>query len=276
MPVSPRSQAIAKEMPQLLAICEKAHQAILPFWQSKSLEVSQKGDDSPVTQADKAANAVIVEALRELTPDILIISEEEKHQPPPPHNEPFWLVDPLDGTKSFIRGSDQFTVNIALIEHNTPIIGVLGVPAQNLRYHAIKGDRAFKIIGNGTAETLQVSHYQKSQLNIVSSLSHRSPKLDTWLEAQEITIQSRLNAGSALKFALVAEGSADLYPRFGPTMEWDTAAGHCLIEAAGGSMTQLDGTVFNYGKPGYLNGGFLASGKIEGSPMTFPQDLLSH
>lgn len=242
-------------MDALIEICEQAHQIILPYWKT-DLDVQEKMDDSPVTKADKAANESIVNALEKLFPEIPTVSEEGA-KPELPTDATFWLIDPLDGTKSFIKGRDEFTTNIALVENRKPVIGILGLPAKNKIYKAVAGQDAFKREGKGEWEAIKISARSEEGLRVVSSLSHCSPKLEEWLAENGIKVQSRVGAGSALKFGLVAEGLADIYPRIGPTMEWDTAAGHCIAEAAGATMTDLNGAPFLYGKKGYLNGGFL-------------------
>jgi len=244
-------------------ICEQAHAIILPYWQNESaLGIETKDDDSPVTLADKAANALIVAALAKLTPNIPIISEEGD-QPPLGATERFWLVDPLDGTKGFIRGTDAFTVNIGLIENGYPVFGMLGVPAQRKLYYGGVGQGAHcSMIGEeGKWRAIKTNAVLRSQpQKLIASHSHRSPKLEEWVLQNGIQIAERIHTSSALKYALVAEGTADLYPRFGPTMEWDSAAGQAIVEAAGGVVTDLQGNRFAYGKPGYLNGGFIVWG----------------
>ncbi len=253
---------LVNRLDEIVAICEAAHEVILPYWRS-DLEIESKADDSPVTQADKAANTFIETALKKLAPEIPVVSEEGTQQALD-ENATFWLVDPVDGTKSFIRGDDEFTVNIALIENRRAILGVLGVPAQGNIYKAALGHGAWKKpVGDAPWEAIKVSQTQKTEpQRVMSSQSHRSPSLEAWLEEQSVTVKERVGASSALKFGLIAEGAADIYPRMGPTMEWDTAAGHCLIEAAGGTLTQLDGSAFLYGKATYLNGGFIARGAV--------------
>ena len=260
MTPSAEAKAIAGEIDRIVEICLAAHEVILPYWQTE-LEVEAKDDESPVTLADKAANNTIVAALKMLTPEVPIVSEEGHRHPLENENDLFWLVDPLDGTKSFIKGLDEFTVNIALVENRHPVLGVLGVPARGLVYKAAIGQGAWrKEINETDWQSIQVSPRPQDGIRVVSSRSHRSPKLVEWLQNNGVPVKERVAAGSALKFGLVAEGLADLYPRIGPTMEWDTAAGHCLIEAAGGIMTDLNGEPFLYGKQGYLNGGFVVRG----------------
>lgn len=260
MSISPVVEEVATQLDALVEICQAAHEVILPFWRTE-LDIETKDDNSPVTKADKAANKVIEAALLELTPDIPVISEEGT-QEVVAEDSIFWLVDPLDGTKSFIKGLDEFTVNIALIENREPVIGVLGVPAQNKIYKAIAGQGAWKSEAQGDWRQIKASAKPEDGLRVVSSRSHQSPKLIEWLQNNGIKVKEHIGAGSALKFALVAEGTADIYPRIGPTMEWDTAAGHCIVKAAGGIMNDINGDPFLYGKSGdgYLNGGFIVSG----------------
>ncbi|MDG1287648.1 MAG: 3'(2'),5'-bisphosphate nucleotidase CysQ [Rickettsiales bacterium] len=258
MSLSPQAQTVAAQLDALVEICEKAHQVILPYWRTE-LEIESKDDNSPVTKADKAANEVIEKALLALFPDIPVVSEEGT-QEALAQDAIYWLVDPVDGTKSFIAGLDEFTVNIALIEQNKPVIGILGVPAQKKIYKAVAGQAAWKRHEGEEWQKIERAERPEDGLRVVTSRSHRSPKLTQWLDDNGVKVKEHIGAGSALKFGLVAEGLADLYVRIGPTMEWDTAAGHCLVEAAGGIMTDLEGQPFLYGKEGYLNGGFIVRG----------------
>ena len=226
------------------------------------IAVDQKRDLSPVTLADGKAEAVILRRLAAATPDIPIISEEQAEAQglPAAAAERFWLVDPLDGTKEFIKRNGEFTVNIALIERGRPILGVVGIPVQGLIYAAAGPGTAHRRQGNGKIEPIEARPCPSDGATVTSSRSHATnDELDRLLASRKVA--DRKTAGSALKFCQVAEGVADLYPRLGPTMEWDTAAGHAVLEAAGGRMTKLDGTPFLYGKPGFLNPGFLAEGR---------------
>ena len=245
----------------LIELCWQAHEVILPYWRSGDMAIECKDDNSPVTQADLKANHLIVERLRQLHPEIAVVSEEGTQQELATGSR-FWLVDPLDGTKSFIKGRDEFTVNIALIENQRPVLGVMGVPAQGKLYYARKGEGAFRLAQkNANAERISVRLRESGQaVKVVASLAHQSPKLHAWLDSCGRSVEEFVGAGSALKFALVAEGQADLYPRLGPTMEWDTAAGHCLVEEAGGMMLNEQGKAFLYQKAGYLNGSFVVKG----------------
>jgi 3'(2'), 5'-bisphosphate nucleotidase len=214
-------------------------------------EVAQKADLSPVTEADHAAHRIIHAALAPT--GIPIVSEEAALPADAP--ERFWVVDPLDGTKEFVARRGEFSVNIALVEGRRPILGVVYAPVSGVAYAAV-GGRATR---DGAPIQTRVA---PQALVVVHSRSHTvSPKLDAWLAAQRVAVAERIVAGSAIKFGLVAEGVADLYPRLGPTCEWDTAAGQAVLEAAGGSVTDLDGAPLLYGKPGFLNTGFVARGR---------------
>lgn len=253
---------IYKETVTEIAI--KASKAVMAVY-ATDFTAEHKEDNSPVTLADIEAHKIISPALRELTPDIPVISEEGR-QPMVDATQRFWLVDPLDGTKSFIRKDGQFTVNIALIENRRPVFAVMTVPAAQDVYLGIHDAGAFKRkFENGDWKPIKTRQVGSKGLAIVASKSHRSASLEEWLEP--FTIAEAVSAGSALKFALVAEGKADLYPRMGPTMEWDTAAGHCILEAAGGYLYDLEGQPFLYGKEGYKNGGFVASGTLFSHPL---------
>ena len=225
------------------------------------ISVDQKRDQSPVTLADARAEAVILRRLAAAS-DIPIISEEQAEADGLPASaaERFWLVDPLDGTKEFIKRNGEFTVNIALIEQGRPILGVVGIPVRGLIYAAAGPGTAHRRNADGTLVPIEARVCPAEGATVTSSRSHATnDELDRLLETRKVA--DRKTAGSALKFCMVAEGAADLYPRMGPTMEWDTAAGHAVLEAAGGRMTRLDGTAFLFGKPGFLNPGFLAEGR---------------
>jgi 3'(2'), 5'-bisphosphate nucleotidase len=174
----------------------------------------------------------------------------------------FWLVDPLDGTKEFVARNGEFSVNIALVRGDAPLLGVVHAPVPGLTFAARGPGTATKRVGAGAPQPIACRAVLASPgrgLVVTHSRSHNnSPKLDAWLADKKVA--SRRVSGSAIKFGLIASGEADLYPRFGPTMEWDTAAGQAVLEAAGGSVTMLDGGRFRYGKPGFLNPGFVAKG----------------
>jgi len=249
---------------RLLAAAEAAAiaagAAIMHIYAS-DFAVEHKSDASPVTLADGQAEAIILRHLAEAAPEIPVIAEEQAEVLGLPDRIPerFWLVDPLDGTKEFIRRNGEFTVNIALIEGDRPVLGVIGIPARSLVYGAAGPGSAYRADGTGRT-SITARPCPPAGATVAYSRSHAdTPRLETWLAQHRIA--ARIVAGSALKFCLVAEGAADLYPRFGPTMEWDTAAGQALVEAAGGSVTMLDGTPFRYGKPGFRNPGFVVRGR---------------
>lgn len=244
-------------IPALCGIANDAAHTIMEVY-STDFSAKIKSDNSPVTEADQRANDLIVERLSILTPHIPVISEEAEK----PHIDtvaPFWLVDPLDGTKSFIARDGQFTVNIGLIINKAPALGVMHLPAAGDLYWGIVGKGAYKQPAEcDEAQPIAVREPSKEGYDIVMSKVYRSPKLEDW--TKDYPIRRRVQAGSALKFCRVAEARADIYPRLGPTMEWDTAAGHAIVEAAGGYVTDLSGEPLRYGKEGYLNPAFVASG----------------
>ncbi len=241
---------------QLANIARDAGELIMEV-QAGKIDVEYKDDASPVTVADQRANDHIVKALKRLFPEIPIVSEEGAQAASSAKAPCFWLVDPLDGTKSFIRGEGEFTVNIGLIEGTTPVAGVIYVPAQNLMYLGSDQAGAFRINSNGEQQSIRVNTPEGNRRAVLVSKHHASPEVENILAPYEIT--EKVQASSSMKFCYVADGKADLYPRTGPTMEWDTAAGHAILLAAGGSMTMLDGSPFVYGKPEYRNPGFIAS-----------------
>lgn len=245
-------------LPKVIAIAERAGAVILEHYHGAT-DVRAKADASPVTAADEAGEAVILAALRELTPSIPIVAEEAvaAGQVPEVGDGPFWLVDPLDGTKEFISKNGEFTVNIGLIESRQPILGVVLAPAKGLAWWGAIGQGACRREG-GAVSAIEARPRPASGVVAVASRSHRDAETDAWLRAEGI--EETVSAGSSLKFCLVAEGKADVYPRFGPTMEWDTAAGHAVLRAAGGRVATVTGEPFLYRKPGFRNPGFIAYG----------------
>lgn len=221
---------------------------------SADVEHEKKADNSPVTAADREAEHIIATGLGELAPDIQIIGEEAcAVHLPDSLDETFFLVDPLDGTFEFINGRQDFTVNIGLISQNQPVAGVIYAPARHELF--ISGADAAYFCTIAPNETLQASQLTPIQVRptpstdgliVVASRSHRSPETETYL--QNFNVTEFMSAGSSLKFCLVAKGQADLYPRHGRTMEWDTAAGHAILNSAGGEVIQLDGSPLTYGK----------------------------
>ncbi|MCI0430137.1 MAG: 3'(2'),5'-bisphosphate nucleotidase CysQ [Rhodospirillales bacterium] len=249
---------LARLLTPVREIAAKAGAAILAHYRP-GIEVRGKADASPVTDADEEAEAIILEALRHLTPEIPIVSEEAfaRGEVPPAAPPCFWLVDPLDGTKEFLKRNGEFTVNIALIEQNRPVLGVVLAPALSLAYGGTGRGSATEWRG-GIERAIAVRKIPAQGLTVMASRSHGDPAaLRRWLGGR--TVAETKQAGSSLKFCLVAAGEADLYPRLGRTMEWDTAAGHAVLAAAGGRVRTLAGEELRYGKPGFENPHFIAS-----------------
>ena len=223
--------------------------------------VQHKADASPVTEADHRAEAIIVEYLRQAAPDIPIVAEELAAAGHLPAVAPacFWLVDPLDGTREFIRRNGEFTVNIALIERGRPMLGVVHAPAQAVTYCAVDG-AAYGAHGAAAPERIAARVAPARGMIVAHSRSHGDDRRLADYIAKFPQAECRVR-GSSLKFCLIAAGEADLYPRFGRTMEWDTAAGQAVLEAAGGTVMTLDGTPLGYGKRGFENPDFSARGK---------------
>ena len=246
-------------LPSLVTLAREAGAAILHHYQdTQAATLDDKADGSPLTAADMAAHEVIVAGLQRISPDITIISEENKLNPPVTTGVPFWLVDPLDGTKEFINRNGEFTVNIALVQQGLPMLAVVYVPALGVAYVGQRGLGAWRIRGNGAPEPVTVSSSHDGVLRVVASRSHSDEK--TLALLQRLPPNQMISAGSSLKFCMVAEGNADFYPRLGTTMEWDTAAAHCVLEAAGGRVVQCDGTPLRYNKKEWRNPHFFAVG----------------
>ena len=242
----------------LLPVARAAGDEIMKIY-ATDFEVRGKTDASPVTEADERAEALILPALARLTPDIPVVSEEEASAGRiPAVGERFWLVDPLDGTKEFISRNGEFTVNIALIEHGAPMLGVVFAPALDRLFAGAAGIGA-TVEDKGVRRTIACRTPPAEGLTVVASRSHGdAAALDAFLGGRKVAALT--NAGSSLKLCLVAAGEADLYPRLGRTMEWDIAAGHAVLAAAGGRVLTLAGAPLRYGKPGLDNPHFVASG----------------
>lgn len=217
----------------------------------------RKEDNSPVTNADTEANQLITDALRKLAPEIPAIAEEDETLGQS-GQELFWLVDPLDGTRSFINGEPEFTVNIGLIQNGSPLMGVIYAPAKDALYYGEVGKGAFRSINGEKPSPIHVRKPADDGLVVVSSKSHPSPQTEAYLKT--IKVKELRAGGSSIKICMVADGSADIYPRFGRTMEWDTAAGHAILLAAGGRMETPEGKSLIYGKAGFENPHFIAYG----------------
>ena len=244
-------------------IAEAAGQAILGIY-GKDFEVTHKADESPLTQADLASHRLIRDALARLTPNLPLLSEEsaeidfETRASWPE----YWLVDPLDGTKEFVNRNGEFTVNIALIREHEPILGVVHVPVTGVTYTGIVGAGASRRVAGGEPAPIRVRVPSAQPVRVVGSRSHANPRLRQHLEL--LGDYELVSMGSSLKFCLLAEGKADLYPRLGPTSEWDTAAAHAVVLAAGGRVVTLDNRPLQYNlKPSLLNPEFLVFGDPE-------------
>jgi 3'(2'), 5'-bisphosphate nucleotidase len=243
-----------------VSIAHAAGAAIMPYYQ-RGVAVREKADASPVTAADEAADELITRALRNLTPAIPVVSEESAAQfAGQAPGRTFWLVDPLDGTKEFIHQRDEFTVNIALIEDGAPVLGVVYLPARGETYAGAGGCGAEMIDRDGR-RPIRCRPLPRTGAIVAVSRSHGDHAADAALLGR-VRVAGQVQAGSALKFCLVARGDADLYPRAGRTMEWDTAAGQAVLAAAGGSVVDRSGGPLTYGKPGFENPSFLARGAL--------------
>jgi 3'(2'), 5'-bisphosphate nucleotidase len=242
---------------QLMPIVARAGEAIMRVY-AGGFSVEHKADDSPLTLADLESQRVIIEGLKRLTPDVPILAEESAQAPWAERRGwgELWVVDPLDGTREFVKRNGEFTVNIALVAGHEPLLGVVAAPARDVLYWGGRGLGAFRRRGAEAPVAIQTTPPARP-LRVVGSRSHGSVGTAAYLA--RLGPYETQSIGSSLKFCLVAEGSADLYPRFGPTSEWDTAAGQALLEAAGGHVTRLDGHRLRYNcRETLLNGDFVA------------------
>jgi len=246
-------------------ITHAAGAAIMEIYRGASA-VETKSDGSPVTEADRRAHRLIVDALRELTPGTPILSEESAQAPYAERRQwrEFWLVDPLDGTREFINQKDEFTVNIALVRDAAPVFGVVGIPAKEVVYWGLP-DQAYRQHGEADPRRIHVAHFRDGAPTVVASRSHAGPETGEFIErVKQACGDCELKSmGSALKICLVAEGGADVYPRLGPTSEWDIAAAHSVLQGAGGRLTTARGEPMRYNKENILNPWFVAAGQSE-------------
>jgi len=236
-------------LPQLVALAHHAGEAIMEIYRSGETGTVSKADDSPLTLADLASHKAIVAGLKKLTPDIPVLSEEAANIPYDKRKKwiCFWLVDPLDGTKEFIKRNGEFTVNIALIENGIPVMGVVYAPVLEVSYYAARGAGAFVQHGNDVSQAIKVkSHVPGNTIHVVASRSHSDTRTEALLE--QMGDHKSISMGSSLKLCLVAEGEAHCYPRLGPTMEWDTAAAHAVVSEAGGIVCDKAGEALRYNK----------------------------
>lgn len=244
-------------LPDVIKVADEASEKVLHIYQS-DFKVNYKEDKSPITAADLASHEIIVRGLRHIGHDIPIVSEEGASIPwdERRHWRRFWLIDPIDGTKEFTQRSGEFTVNIALIEDGEPVLGVVTAPALKEAFWGAKGEGAHKRDRTGTVVPIQVRE-QRGPKRVVASKSHLNEATRTFIE--QLGEHELLQAGSSLKFCRIAEGRADLYPRLGSTCEWDTAAAHAVLVAAGGKVNSIDGKPLRYGKDSLMNPFFVAS-----------------
>ncbi len=240
----------------------EAGDKIMEIYGQDDFDVKAKSDDSPVTAADEAADAIISAGLRKAFPDVMLVTEEQAatHSA---QGDTFLIVDPLDGTKEFIHRRGDFTVNIALVEQGVPTRGVVYAPAKSRMFFTQADGRSVEETGAfakdkvGSVQAISVSDADNSALMVVASKSHRDQATDEYIG--QYAVQDMKSAGSSLKFCLVATGEADLYPRLGRTMEWDTAAGHAVLKGAGGAVVRFDDlTPLTYGKVDFANPFFIA------------------
>jgi len=245
-------------LPQVVTLAYQAGEAIMAVYRSGEAGVSSKADDSPLTQADLASHRTIVAGLKKLTPVLPVHSEEAADIPYAERKSwsCYWLVDPLDGTKEFIKRNGEFTVNIALIDNGIPVMGVVYAPVLDVCYYATQGAGAFVQLSKSKAKPITVKpHVQGKPVKVVASRSHSDARTTELLE--QLGEFESISMGSSLKFCLVAEGVANFYPRLGPTMEWDTAAAHAIVNEAGGSVCDANGQELHYNKPDLHNPEFL-------------------
>jgi 3'(2'), 5'-bisphosphate nucleotidase len=265
-------QTMAELMGPLTTLVAKAGAAILAV-NRDTLAIDGKADGSPVTEADMAADVVIADGLTQLLPDVPIVSEERVHLAQPPYHDSFFLIDPLDGTKEFIAGRNEFTVNLALVTNGVPQLGIVGVPALGLIWRGLVGNGAERVtvardgsIRNATPIHTRPMPGQGKPWIVGVSRSHGDIRTEAFIDSRPGAVRQVL--GSAIKFCRVAEGSVDVYPRLSQTCEWDVAAGHAVVVAAGGKVTAADGNAlrFGQGSPGFRVPDFIAWGDASAAP----------
>ena len=244
----------------VIALAREAGEAIMSIY-AEGFDVQRKDDNSPLTAADLAAHHIIMGGLERLQPAYPVISEESASIPFETRQQwaTYWLVDPLDGTREFIKRNGEFTVNIALIHQHEPVLGVVFAPALGLLFHATRGNGAWRQLGKQPPQRIQCRPYDPTQVTVAGSRSHADERLMAFL--QRIGPHMLISMGSSLKICLVAEGRADVYPRLGLTSEWDTAAAQCVLEEAGGRLIDSQGRTMRYNtKDSLLNPEFFACG----------------
>ena len=257
-------QLNTQQIESILQICQQAGAAIMKIYGQDDFNIQVKEDTSPLTAADAAANEIICAGLQALTPEIPIVSEENKDIPFARRQtfELLWLVDPLDGTKEFIKRNGEFTVNIALIENGSPVAGFVYAPVLQEMYWAVKGQGAY-LRKNGKTTSLQANSFgmHDEALRVICSRSHINNETQQFID--QLAAPQTVSRGSSLKFLLIAGGQAELYPRIAPTMEWDTGAAQCVLEEAGGEVVEYEsGKPLRYNKESLLNPYFVARGRL--------------
>lgn len=258
------------QLDTLLRIAKTAGNAILSVYQrAGDIDVTIKDDNSPLTEADRDAHEIIIAELKEFTPSIPILSEESDGTSVDERLSwsRYWLVDPLDGTKEFIKRNGEFTVNIALINNGAPELGIVHVPVTNISYLGKTGVGAWKVAATGEVDAISIANFDlnQGQVRIVASRSHRGDLLDQLINTLEAKLGEAevVSMGSSLKICLLAEGKADIYPRLAPTSEWDTAAAHAVLAAAGGDIVDTEFQALRYNqKESMLNPHFIAISDI--------------
>ncbi|MGR8941946.1 MAG: 3'(2'),5'-bisphosphate nucleotidase CysQ [Gammaproteobacteria bacterium] len=265
---------LAQLLPQVIAIAKAAGRGIMNVYAQTDGKIVLKSDQSPLTEADLISNQIIVAELTRLTPDIPILSEESAIIPYEQRAgwHRFWLVDPLDGTKEFIKRNGEFTVNIALIEHGAPMLGVVYAPALDVCYSGASGLGAY--VERKEASALEIAikeRHDQDTLKVVASRSHRDARTTILLD--RLGPHECISMGSSLKFCLVAEGTAHFYPRLGPTMEWDTAAAHAVVNAAGGRVCTHSGEALTYNKADLHNPEFFVLGSADHTLLSAVQNF---
>jgi len=245
-------------LPEVIKVADEASDRVLHIYQS-DFKVSYKEDESPITAADIASHEIIVRGLRNISRDIPILSEEGIAAPweERRHWRRFWLIDPIDGTKDFTQRTGEFTVNIAMIEDGVPVMGVVTAPALKEAFWGVKGEGAHKRDRTGLVHCIRVAEPGEVK-RVVASKNHLNDETRAFID--NLDEHQTVQAGSSLKFCRIAEGHADIYPRMGPTSEWDTGAAHAVLRAAGGDVRSLDGLTLQYGKKDVLNPHFIAAG----------------
>ena len=239
----------------LLPLAREAGKAIMDVY-ATNFEARSKDDDSPVTEADLAADRIIVARLEKAFPDIAVVTEERASSHEGERPSRFFLIDPLDGTKEFVKRGGDFTVNIALIDNGVPVRGVVFAPALDRMFWTTDNGTAMLQEGDSTAKAISVAAPNNAALRVVATKSHKNPETEEYISRYQVSDYK--SAGSSLKFCLLATGEADLYPRLGPTMEWDTGAGDAVLRAAGGFVDRMEGGPVVYGKSDLYNPHFVA------------------